>query len=265
MTDTGLSGSAFSFPDRVLLRPATGRPRYRLVCLHHAGGGASAYTPWLSRLAPDVEMCAVRLPGRESRMGQVPHRSPVAAVAELVATLEPLLADGLPWALYGHSMGGVLAYEVYTALTARGVPQPLCLAVGATTAPQYRDSVPPRLPEAYGRADLVEVLRGYGGTPQEVFESQELLDLILPVLAADLTLFDSYRPLLPPAPVRCPLLAFAGSRDALVEAAHVAAWEACAAGGFEYRVLDAGHFFVDSHADDILAPLDASARAAMSA
>ncbi|MGW3496803.1 thioesterase II family protein [Streptomyces sp. NPDC001020] len=265
MRGTGRPDAAFPFPDRVLLRAATARPRHRLVCLHHAGGGASAYAPWLSRLPQDVEVCAVRLPGRESRMGQAPHHSPAAAVAEVVATLEPLLADGLPWALYGHSMGGLLAYEVYTELTARGVAQPLYLAVGATAAPQCRAAVAPRLPEGYTRQDLIDILRGYGGTPQEVFDNDELLDVILPVLAADLTLFDSYRPILPPAPVRCPLLAFAGSRDALVEPAHVAAWKECAASKFEYRSLDAGHFFVGSHADDVLARLDAWSRAEVAA
>ncbi|MEE4492732.1 thioesterase II family protein [Streptomyces sp. BE230] len=264
MTGTTMSDAVFPFPDRVLLRSAKGRPLYRLVCLHHAGAGASAYAPWMSRLPQDVELCAVRLPGRESRMGQAPHRSPASAVAEVVETLEALLTDGLPWALYGHSMGGLLAYEVQAALIARGVRPPLCLALGATGAPQRRAAVPPRLPQPYGRADLVDVLRSYGGTPQEVFEHRELLDLILPVLAADLTLFDSYVPVLPPAPVRCPLLAFAGAQDSMVEAADVAEWEACATGGFEYRLLDAGHFFVGSHADEVITLLDASARAAVS-
>jgi surfactin synthase thioesterase subunit len=265
MTATARTGGALPFPDRVLLRPAAGRPRHRLVCLHHAGGGASAYAPWLARLPQDVEVCAVRLPGRESRMGQPPHRSARSAVAEVVETLRPLLADGLPWALYGHSMGGLLAYEVYTELTALGVPQPLYLAVGATAAPQCREAIPPRLPEGYGRAELVEVLRGYGGTPEEVFRNEELLDLILPVLEADLTLFDAYRPTLPPQPVRCPLLAFAGARDPLVDPAHVAAWEEVAADAFTYRLLDAGHFFLASHADEVLARLAVPARAGAAA
>ncbi|WP_438487973.1 thioesterase II family protein [Streptomyces sp. S186] len=238
---------------RLLRRPARGgAPRHRLICFHHAGGGAGTYFPWLERVGPDVEVCAVRLPGRESRLDEAPPTDPRQVVDELAATVASLAADGLPMALYGHSMGAVLAYEVYGALRARGLPEPLCLALGAAPAPRLHAEHPPMLPPGHTREDLVAILRGYGGTPPEVFEHPELLDMVLRVLAADFSLLDTYRPADPPATVHCPLVVFAGAGDPMVRPHEVAAWREYAAGPFEHHLLDAGHLFVESHAAELL-------------
>jgi medium-chain acyl-[acyl-carrier-protein] hydrolase len=226
------------------------------VCLHHAGGGAATYAPWLRRIPADVEVCALRLPGRESRWSEPAHRTVSAAVSEILDVVVALATDGVPMALYGHSMGGVLAYEVYAALTHEGAPEPLYLAVGATPSPLRQAKRAPRLPTRRTREDLVDVLRGYGGTPAEVFEQRDLLDVVLPVLEADLVLLDTHRPALPPRPVRCPLLALAGARDPLVAVADVVAWRECAVRGFKHRVVDAGHFFLQSHVDPVLSLLE---------
>ncbi|MEV8545961.1 alpha/beta fold hydrolase [Streptomyces sp. NPDC051572] len=257
MNGSRLRTSILGQSDRILLRPAaTGRPRYRLICLHHAGGGAAAYVPWFRRIAADVEVCVIRLPGRESRWREPAHLTVTAAVAEILDVVGPLAVDDVPMALYGHSMGGVLAYETYSALTRQGAPEPLFLAMGATPSPLRQVERAPRLAAGYGRGDLVDVLRDYRGTPPEVFEQQDLLDIVLPVLEADLLLLDAYQPALPPRPVRCPLVAFAGSCDPLVAADDTAAWRDCAAGAFEHRLLDGGHFFLQSHMDTVLDRLE---------
>ncbi|GGN43775.1 thioesterase II family protein [Streptomyces fuscichromogenes] len=237
---------------RMLHRPAVGRPRYRLVCLHHAGGGPAAFAPWLRMLPDDVEIYALRMPGRDSRLGELQHRKPAAAVAEFLGIVGPLATDDVPVAYYGHSMGGALAYELYRALAEKGAPEPLYLAVGATAAPQRWASLPARLPEGDARQVLVDLLRAYGGTPPEVFDHPELLDVALTVLEGDFRLYDDYRPTLPPGPVGCPLVAFAGARDGMVATDDVRAWRECAAGPFAFHLLDDSHFFVESQADRIL-------------
>jgi surfactin synthase thioesterase subunit len=226
------------------------------VCFHHAGGGAGAYLSWLRLAPPDVEIYAVRLPGRESRLAEPVHTEPSAAIAEAVDVVRPLATGDVPWALYGHSMGGILAYEVYQELTGQGAPEPVFLAIGATPAPRRHAGNPTRLPAGHGEQDLMNILRDYAGTPPEVFDNPEFLQLVLRVLEADFTLFDSYRPQLPPKQVRCPLLAFGGAHDAVVPADDVAAWKECAAGPFDYQLLDSGHFFVESHASTVLDALE---------
>ncbi|MCF6525326.1 thioesterase II family protein [Streptomyces sp. JJ36] len=261
------AGRSPALPDsvprnRLLHRPAHERPRYRLVCFHHAGAGAGAYTSWMREAPEDVEMLALRLPGRESRLDEAAYDDPAAALDDVLEILAPLAADEVPLALYGHSMGGVLAYEAYTALAAQGLPDPLFLATGATPAPHRHAVRPSRLPTGHGRQDLLDLLHRYEGTRPEVFDHPELLEIVLGVLEADLTLLDSYRPALPPEPVRCPVLAFSGTGDTMVDAGDIEAWRECAAGPFVHRTFDSGHFFAESHATALLCELDAWSRPA---
>ena len=88
-------------------RPAA---RLRLICLPFAGGGAAAYRPWLKHLPSDIEMCLVQLPGRETRMRETPYTRLDELVTDLVPALEPFLDR--PYALFGHSMGALTAYEL---------------------------------------------------------------------------------------------------------------------------------------------------------
>ncbi|WP_250569646.1 thioesterase II family protein [Streptomyces sp. CJ_13] len=252
-------GTRIASQPRLLSRAAEGPPRYRLVCLPHAGGGAASFTPWLRGMPPDVEVHSVRLPGRESRMSDPPHRHFAQAVSELLDLLGGWAP--IPWALYGHSMGGLLAYELYHALTEAGLPDPLSLAVGATTPPQRWVRTPRKLRDGYSREELVGLLRHYGGAPTELFDNAELLEVVLPAVEADFLMLDGYRPTNTARPVRCPLLVFAGSRDPAVVPDDIAAWRELAAGPFEYRLLEsAGHFFASSHTETLMTILDARTR-----
>lgn len=249
--------------NRVLRRPAVERPQYRLACFHHAGGGAGAFAPWLRRLPADVELVALRLPGRESRLAETPYTDASAAVAECVEILRPLVYDEVPLAYFGHSMGGILAHETYRALAAEGAPPPLFLAVSAALAPHVQATRGARLPAGYDRGTLRGLLRDFAGTEPALLADDELVELVLPSLEADLLLLDGYRPALPLELVGCPLLTFAGDDDPVVPAQGVSAWQAYAGGPYAHRLVRAGHFFVGSHADQILGSLDAWARAAM--
>jgi surfactin synthase thioesterase subunit len=91
-------------------RIGTAAPRLRLFCFPYAGGGASIYRTWPDDLPRDVEVCAIQLPGRERRLSEPPLRSLQKAVEILVGVMRPYL--DLPFALFGHSMGALLAYEV---------------------------------------------------------------------------------------------------------------------------------------------------------
>lgn len=245
-------------PDyRVLWRPAVGdTPRYRLVCFHHAGGGTGTFASWLYRLPGDVELIVPRLPGRESRLGEQPHTDFSTAIAEIVEILRPLVCEGVPFAYFGHSMGGIVAHEANRVLASEGAPTPLFLAVSAAPAPHRQLARAPRLPAGYDRGTVTRILRDFAGTDPAALADEELLDLVLPAFEADLLLLDSYRPVLSLATVACPLLTFVGEYDSLVPTEDVEAWRECAGSTYERYVLRAGHFFLESNVDEILERLD---------
>lgn len=221
--------------------------RLRLVCVPYAGGGASAYAQWAQVLAPDLEVHAVRLPGRESRLSEPPLTAVEDAVAalgeELLATIRP------PFALFGHSMGALIAYELTRWLRAMGGPAPERLLVSGRQAPHLPRRV--RSPYDLPDAQFIETLRSLGGTPEQVLDDAHVMRLLMPVLRADFKLNDAYQHR-PGKPLDCPVTAFGGWDDPVVGVDGLQAWQAHTEGPFTLHMFDGGHFFPHSAQRELL-------------
>ncbi|MFE0593070.1 beta-ketoacyl synthase N-terminal-like domain-containing protein [Micromonospora echinospora] len=226
--------------------------RLRLFCLPYAGGNAALFRTWPGELPDGVEVCPIQLPGREQR-----HREPAftqmsALVQMLGGVLRPYLDR--PFALFGHSMGGLVAYELTRHLRRRELPAPTHLYVSAARAPHLPDLEPPlhRLPEAR----LIEKLRAMDGTPEEMLGDPETIALYLPVLRADFALVETRIHQTEP-PLDVPLTAFGGERDDKVTEEQLAAWRDQTTSGFALEMLPGDHFFVQRERAGLLAALSA--------
>jgi surfactin synthase thioesterase subunit len=227
------------------------RPAARLVCFPYAGGGAAVFRPWVEPLAPAVELWAAELPGRARRIAE-PALGDLsvlaAAAADAVRTeIEP------PFVLFGHSMGGLAAYEVCRRLRGAGAALPRHLVVSARRAPQLPSRREPiaRLPDAEFVQAMVE---RYDGIPAAVRREPELLALFLPMLRADLGALETYR-YEPGPPLPLPLTALAGSEDSAVPATDIAPWREHTAGPFALHTVEGGHFFLNTNRSAVLALL----------
>jgi medium-chain acyl-[acyl-carrier-protein] hydrolase len=222
------------------------RPAVRLVCLPHAGGGASAFGDWPDLLPERVEPVAIQLPGREDRQEEPPYTALRPLVRVLTQVLRPYL--GVPVALYGHCAGGVLAFELARELRRRLGAEVRHLFVSSVGAPGVAAAPEPVscLPDAA----LRERLRAMGGTPEAVLANEELLRLTLPGIRADFALWEGYEYADGP-PLRCPLDVFAGLNDAGLRAADLEAWRRHTEGPFRLRMLPGGHFLVTEAAADL--------------
>lgn len=217
------------------------RPRapLQLLCMPYAGAGAGAYVGWPDALGLDVEVSALMLPGRERRMGEEPDVDPVR-VADAVS-----VRVDRPYALFGHSMGGRLAFEVTRELRRRGEAMPVRLFVGGCAAPDEPRDRGGRYDGLSELADdeLIGRLAEGGGVPPEVMASPELLELLLPVFRADLSWIDGYNfqdePALP-----VPITGFAGDLDKAAPPARMGGWCRLTTAGFTLRVIAGGHFFL---------------------
>ncbi|MGK8522862.1 thioesterase II family protein [Nocardia asteroides] len=229
--------------DRLWLRRfgATADARARLICLPHAGGAASFFVPMARALAPGIEVLAVQPPGRQDRRRE-PFLETIPALADAV-TERLLRRTDLPTALFGHSMGAMVAFEVARRLVEQG-NRPLTLFVSGRVAPStYREERTHLL----GDRELVEHFRSLSGTDGRVLADAEMVAAILPVARADYRAIADYR-YVPGPPLPVPMHAFVGDSDAHVSADQAREWSEHTAAGFTLRVFPGGHFYLEQQA-----------------
>ena len=226
--------------------------RLRLVCLPHAGGGASTYFPWGVALQPaGIEVRSVQYPGRESRFAE-PGISDARAMARALADHWGEIAGAGPCALYGHSMGALLGFELATELARRSSsPQPARLIVTGHQAPHlpYRAPHVHTLPEA---EFLPAVNRHFGGIPAELMQDPEIAALITTTLRSDFTLVETYA-WAPTPPLAIPLSAMGGTEDNWTTKEELSEWARHTGAGFSLRMLSGGHFFNQASRADVIA------------
>lgn len=215
------------------------RCRLRLVCLPYAGAGAWLFRDWADELPDDVEVCGVELPGRGARLREAPLRRLRSMVEGVLPRLEPLM--DVPLVLFGHSLGGLLAFELARALEERRVGQPLQLLVSATCAPQLHRVRRPI--HGLARDAFVAELRRMNGTPSEVLADEQLLERVLPYVRADLEAFETYR-FEPGARLSCPIVAFGGTHDRSVRINALEAWDEVTRSRATVHLLPGDHFFL---------------------
>ncbi|MFF0648037.1 thioesterase II family protein [Streptomyces tendae] len=218
----------------------------RLLCLPHAGGAASYYVPVAAALAPAADVLAVQYPGRQDRRSE----EPLGDLRELADRVADAVGDGdeRPLAVFGHSMGALLGYEVALRLEEAG-RGPVRLFVSGRRAPS---AVRPS-EDMHKRTDgaLLDGVRRLSGTDAQVFEDEELVRMVLPAIRADYRAVETYEPR-PGDRVRCPVTVLTGDDDpmATVEEAH--AWSAHTEGPTDLHVFPGGHFYLNDRAADVL-------------
>ncbi|MFI7503322.1 thioesterase II family protein [Streptomyces sp. NPDC049687] len=218
-----------------------------LLCVPYAGGSASLYRPWRAAAPAGIRVVPVQPPGRMERLREEPLRS-AEALAEGLG--RAVLDSGVRrYALFGISLGALVAYETAHWLTAAGLP-PEHLVVASSPGPAL-----PR--PAQGAVhlgpdeQLVDVLAELGVTPPELLAHQEMRGLLLPVLRADFAVTETYVHR-PRAALHAPVTVVHGAQDRYVGDEAARAWRRETRGAFQVRRLAAGHFVLPERSAEVL-------------
>lgn len=248
------SATIFASTDWIAARSGDDTSRVRLFCFAHAGGSAALYRTWPQAMPPEIDLCLLQLPGRGARIMEPPYRDMASLLTSLQNVLAPLLDR--PFAFFGHSMGGVIAYAATHALHGTDGQEPAHLFVSARMPP-YR--VAPAAP-LHHRSDqgLIDLIRHLGGAPADLLINPDLLATLLPIFRADLELLETY--LLPSNSPRlsCPITVFGGEDDPMGDPEDLDAWAGLTRNRFNRQMFPGGHFYLDAQQGPLLARIAAT-------
>ena len=222
-------------------------PKIRLFCFPYAGGGASAFRSWVNELPPTVELACIQLPGRETRIREIP----ITNLPELIQQLKPAILPHLtiPFAFFGHSMGALIAFELARSLHHTQSSLPQHLFVSACRAPQLPRHNPPR--HTLSTPELITELHRLKGTPTEILNNDELMELLLPTIKADFGVVDTYT-YKEHSPLPLPMKALGGQEDPEVSPEQLLPWQKQTASKFSSHLFPGDHFFIQQAQSSVL-------------
>jgi medium-chain acyl-[acyl-carrier-protein] hydrolase len=220
-------------------RKPDSQTRLRLICLPYAGAGALIFRKWSDALPRDIEVCPIQLPGRGTRLTEPPFTKLSCLIEALTRALDPLLDK--PFAFFGHSLGALIGFELARQIRRQYGVHPVRLFASAGRAPQ----IPHRAPPIHTLPDnqFLTELRRLNGTPRELLDHEELMEVMLPILRADFALYETYLYSTEP-PLNCPISAFGGLQDRRVSASDLGAWRSQTSASFSLRMVPGDHFFL---------------------
>jgi surfactin synthase thioesterase subunit len=219
----------------------------RLVCLPHAGGSASFYHPVSAALSPEFEVLTVQYPGRQDRRTEEPFTEIGGLADGVFAALRPWLEDRRPnggdarVALFGHSMGAIVAFEVARRMERESISPSVLVASGRRAPSRHR------LEAVHQRDDegIIAEIRRLSGTDPRLLDETEMLRAALPAIRADYRAVETYRGD-PGATLGCPVTVFVGDDDPMVTIEEATAWRGHTTAGFDLQVFEGGHFYLTS-------------------
>ncbi|MGG1616285.1 thioesterase II family protein [Paenibacillus sp. NRS-1782] len=221
--------------------------KLQLFCFPYAGGGASIFSSWKSRLAPDITVLPVQLPGRESRSTE----APMDTIQDIVQSLLPAMAPYVhkPFAFFGHSMGALIAFEAARQLYSKTGKLPVHIIASGKSAPHR----PYSKKQLHDLADqpFTEELRLMQGTPEEVLQNADLMQIIMPRLRADFKVCETYV-YQQGGPLACPMTILGGMKDHEVSTDSLHAWQQHTTSPIDVRMFEGNHFFIHEQEQEVI-------------
>lgn len=225
-----------------------------LYCLPHAGASAMVYSRWQRKLPAWLAIHPVELPGRGLRMSEPLQKDMPVLVAQLAGEISRTihLNPDQPYALLGHSLGSLLAFELAHALPKIGCAPPVALFASGTAAPTRREDYEEELREPKTDEELIDDLCTFQGTPEDVLVNQELMELTLPIMRSDYLLCGGYRYTHShQAKLTCSLHVLGGKTDKASDE-QLRAWQQETTAAFNLTMFDGGHFFIQEYEKKVL-------------
>ncbi|MEW9698049.1 thioesterase II family protein [Paenibacillus sp. SI8] len=219
-----------------------------MFCIPYAGGSSEIYSRWKSYLPEHIEIHPIELSGRGAKI-----RFPlIDNMSDCVENLFSYMKDYLdkPYAIFGHSMGSLIAFELCRYIQNSGYPSPVHIFFSGRKAPSNDKVSKPisSLPEQ----EFIEEVCKYSGKTRRALENPVLASLFIPVLRADFKLCETYRFKKENSNLYCPISILYGEEDDSTDSEALKPWQHFSDSGCEYVPFPGGHFFINDYTDEVV-------------
>ena len=214
--------------------------KIKLFCIPYAGGNSLVYKSWEKLFEQHVELCPIELSGRGRRSREPLYHNFNKAVEDIYATIQEQIDAG-PYAFFGHSMGGQLAYELTKKIEKNNKRLPLHLFLSAADLPHLKDEK--KQYHKMNDDEFMDEIIQLGGTPKQVLEHKELLAYFLPLLKSDFTILELREITEQEKPLNIDFSIFAGKYDDMV-IGDMVGWKEYTEGNCEVYEFEGSHFFL---------------------
>jgi medium-chain acyl-[acyl-carrier-protein] hydrolase len=217
----------------------------KLFCFAYAGGNANIFRNWTSSLDPRIELNAIQLPGRAARFKEPLLDSMQAILDALEQALTPEFDKG-EFAFFGHSMGASIAFELARILQAKQKRLPKRVIVSGRRAPSLPIKEDRKSIHDLPKQEFIEQLKNLNGTPNELLEHEDLMELMEPILRSDFKVIETWK-YQQSEPLNTPLSIFSGFDDEHVSERSLAAWSKESKYACESVIFPGDHFYLKKY------------------
>lgn len=224
--------------------------KVKLFCIPYAGGSAAIYKKWEGLLENDIELIPIELAGRGKRSNDALYADVPAAVDDIFSIISRQLVDGKPYAIFGHSMGAMLTYELIQKIRLNHLPEPIHAFFSGRGAPHVlsnREKMYHEMPDEEFKQEIMDL----GGTPKEFFDYPELVDYLLPILKNDFKISEIAEKRQDIIPLDCEITVMVGKEENELDAESVHGWMKHSKKMCTVHYFNGGHFFINDSADRI--------------
>jgi medium-chain acyl-[acyl-carrier-protein] hydrolase len=219
---------------------------FRVFCFPYSGATAQVFRPLTQLLPEGISIYSCELPGRGRRFGEEIPGTLTEIVEETFLSIKKIIDR--PYVFFGHSLGGKIGYEMARYIRTHNHPLPKHLFVTGVRAPQ----VPKREKNTFDlpRNEFIEKIKEMGGTPEEIINNEEMLDIMVPILRKDFQIYETYR-FTPDIPMPFPITAIGGIDDKFVTKEDLEQWSIHTSSLFDMHMLAGDHFFIHDNMNKI--------------
>ncbi|MBN1904155.1 MAG: thioesterase [Deltaproteobacteria bacterium] len=223
--------------------------KMRMFCFSYAGGGASVFLNWPHSISNDIEVCIIKMPGREVRFNEPPYRRITKLVEDLAPAILPFLDK--PFIFFGHSLGAHIGFYLTRHLRKSNLPCPIHMFISAARAPHLTEPIHDALHYKMEDKEFIDKLIKLGGMAEEVLKDKEILDIVLPILRADIEMLNTME-FKEEEPLSCGMTVLYGEFDNRVSREDAEAWSTHTNHDFRLTMITGKHLFINTHQAQII-------------